>query len=357
MKFKSCKEGILGLALADAMGVPVEFCDRDYLKTHPITKVVGYGTYNQPAGSFSDDTSLTLALMDGVIKSGGIINEEAYKNIANNFGDYLYFGAFTPLNRMFDVGGTTSSAINNYLVNKCKPYEAGGNKEHNKGNGALMRILPVAYYAYNNGLSEEETFDITKKVASITHRLDTCVLGSYIYVEFAKALLEGKSKEEAYKHIQHIDYLRFVPEDVRDEYIRVLDDNIADYPEYMIDSKGKTVESLEASMWSFMKSDSYSDTILTAINLGKDTDTVGAIAGGVAGLYYGIDGDDGIPEKWLSMLIKRDYIEDLSKAFDEAVLTKTVPVSFEVLKRKGNPRESSETAQDILKRFEEYWSR
>ena len=91
MKFKSCKDGILGLALADAMGVPVEFCDRDYLKTHPITKVVGYGTYNQPAGSFSDDTSLTLALMDGVIKSGGIINEEAYKNIANNFGDYLYF--------------------------------------------------------------------------------------------------------------------------------------------------------------------------------------------------------------------------------------------------------------------------
>ena len=334
MKFKSCKDGILGLALADAMGVPVEFNNRVTLKNHPVTDVVGYGTYNQPAGFFSDDTSLTLALMDGIIKSGGVYDEEAYENVAKNFVDYLHLGAFTPANKLFDVGNTTATAINKYLLTKCKSYEAGGDQEYNKGNGALMRILPVAYYAYNNNLSLDETFDITKKVASITHKLDTCVLGSFIYVEFAKALLEGKSKEEAYSFIQGIDYSKYVPQKTVDEYERVLKDDITKYPEEEIDSSGKTLESFESAMWSFMRSTDYSSAILTAINLGKDTDTVGAIAGGLAGLYYGIDN---IPENWLNKLVKKDYIESLSKTYDEAILTKSVPVVYELLKRQGNP--------------------
>ncbi len=354
MKFKSCKDGILGLALADAMGVPVEFCSRQELKENPITGVTGFGTYGQPEGFFSDDTSLTLALMDGVVASKGIIDEETYKKIADNFVDYLHLGAFTPANTIFDVGNTTSTAINYYMYNECKPYEAGGAKEHNQGNGALMRILPVAYYAYNNNLSTDETFDITKKVASITHRLDTCILGSFIYVEFARALLEGKTKEEAYSYIQSIDYTKYVPEDVVGEYVRVIGDKIETYPEDEIDSSGRTLESFEAAMWSFMRNKNYKDTILEAINLGKDTDTVGAIAGGIAGLYYGIED---IPEEWLKKLVKRDYIEDLSKAFDEAVLTKSLPASYIYLKQKGNPNKIYNTASSVLNDFEEYFDR
>ena len=349
MKFKSCQDGILGLALADAMGVPVEFLSREALKASPVTDMIGNGTYNQPEGFFSDDTSLTLALMDGVIKAGGVYNEEAYKNVADNFVDYLHFGAFTPANKLFDVGNTTATAINTYLFKGCKPYEAGGNQEHNKGNGALMRILPVAYYAYNNNLSLDESFDITKKVASITHRLDTCVLGSFIYVEFARALLEGKSKEDAYKYIQGINYTKYIPENVVVEYLRVLDDDITKYPEEEIDSSGKTLPSFESAMWSFMRNDSYENTVLTAINLGKDTDTVAAIAGGIAGIYYR---KDAIPERWLNKLVRKDYIESLSKAYDEAILTKTVPVVYSILQYEGNP-ERNKGRNSLFNAFDE----
>ena len=316
----SSKDGILGLAIADAMGVPVEFINREALRFKPVTDMTGHGTYNQPAGSFSDDTSLLLATMDGIIRNGGIINDEAYYNIADNFASYLSLGSFTPRQQKFDVGNTTAAAIHSYMSG-TKPWLAGGNTKYNKGNGALMRILPLAYYAEQNNLSDEETLEYVSKIASITHRLPHCVLGSYIYVNFARRLLQGYSKEKAYEDIPSHDYSSFDQETL-DEYSRILKGKIYEAQEDDISSKGVTVDTLEAALWSFMRNDSYETSVLQAINLGDDTDTVGCVTGGLAGIYYGLKS---INPKWLNKLLRKDYIEDLCDLYDKTIKTRTVP--------------------------------
>ena len=74
-----------------------------------------------------------------------------------------------------------------------------------------------------------------------------------------------------------------------------------------IKSSGFVVDSLEASIWSLMNSVSFEDAVLTAVNLGDDTDTVAAIAGGLAGVYYGYES---IPKEWLDAIVKREWIEE-----------------------------------------------
>ncbi len=328
-------DGIMGLAMADAMGVPVEFCDRSELKNHPIIDVEEFGTYNQPAGFWSDDTSLTLATMDGIIRSSGMINEGTYQAIADNFVAYYKAGAFTPDNKLFDIGNTTRNAIKKYATGNYLPYYCGGVGQNNTGNGALMRILPVAYYAHQNNLSLASTFDITRKVSSLTHRLDTCVLGSFIYVEFARKLLEDSSKYEAYSYIQSLNYSKYLPRETVDEYSRILNGNIWELDEKDISSKGKTLPTLESSLWSFMRHDNYADSILEAINLGDDTDTVGAVTGGLAGIYYG---GWSIPKEWLNKLARKTYLQGLCNSYDESIKNKSIPMEYALkLKQSGNP--------------------
>lgn len=305
-------DGIIGLALADSMGVPVEFSSRASLDENPVLGVEGYGMYAMPPGAWSDDTSLTLATIDAILKNKGVINDRTYEFIGENFLKYCKEGKFTPTGRMFDIGNTTRCAISLYANSTLPATQCGGKSENNKGNGALMRILPIAYYAYCNNLDSIETYEIVKNVASITHALEICVLGSYIYVQFARQLLEGHSKTEAYQLMQQSDYSMFSQQTLN-EYSRVLKGNIADYSRDEIKSVGKTLETLEAALWSFLNNENYDSTVLTAINLGNDTDTVAACAGGLAGIYYG---SDSINKDWLSQLIKLDYIRKLCNAFD-----------------------------------------
>ena len=312
---KKCYDGIIGLALADAMGVPVESYSREELKKHPIVNIKGNGTYNMPVGCWSDDTSLTIATMDGIVKSFGVINDKTYKNIADNFVSYYYDNNFTPTGILFGIGKTTSSAISKYASGKTSATESGGNNENNAGNGALMRCLPIAYYAYDKDLSDNEILEIVSNFSSITHRLDTCILGSYIYTQFAKKLLEGFERKDAYKFIQNLDYSNF-PDEVVNEYSRILKNDISKLDEKDILSIGKTCPTLEASLWSFINSQDYSDAVLTAINLGEDTDTVGACTGGLAGLYYG---SDTINTKWLSKLKKLDYLTEMCNNYDHSI--------------------------------------
>lgn len=325
-------DGIIGLALADAMGVPVEFQSREVLRQSPVTTVEGYGTYNMPEGCWSDDTSLTIATMDAIIKNSGSITKKTYNDIGNNFASYAFSGSFTPTDKMFDIGNTTWDAIMKFCTG-TPATKAGGNGPYNAGNGALMRILPIAYYAHHNNLSDMETLKTVAKISSITHRLPTCILGSYIYTQFSKALLSGKSKEEAYHIMQASDYSIF-SEDLLMEYYRVLCDDISRFSEDEISSKGKTRPTLEAALWSFMNADNYDSAILKAINLGDDTDTVGACTGGLAGLYYGAGS---INPQWLSKLKKSKYLEDLCSAYDIALIVKTCPASFKRLEIEGKP--------------------
>ncbi len=304
-------DSIIGHAIGDAMGVPTEFCIREKLQMHPITKMIGYGQHNVPAGCFSDDTSMELALIDSYVKKGKF----DYDDIMTNFYHWLHDAKFTATDEVFDAGGTCIQAINNYAKG-FKPLECGLKGEESNGNGSLMRILPVALYSYYKKLNDEEIIALTNDISSLTHAHEISRLGCYIYVRYIMFLLEGLSKLEAYDRIQELKYKEYSKESL-EKYSRILKDNIKKVSLNDISSSGYVVNTFEASLWCLMVHDNFEDTILEAINLGNDTDTVAAITGSMVRIIYGIDS---IPKEWLNTLIKKDYIMDLAEKFERKLV-------------------------------------
>ena len=179
-----------------------------------------------------------------------------------------------------------------------------------------MRILPIANYIYYNDVTDsQEIYNLVKQVSSITHAHEISVLGCYIYFRYILLLLDGKDKIQAYKELQNIDYKMFSDYSLN-KYSRILRNNIQDTDEYNISSSGYVVSTLEATMWLFLNSNDYNTTILKAVNLGEDTDTVAACVGGLLGIYYGIEN---IRENWKQNLKKYDYISDLCNSFDKTI--------------------------------------
>lgn len=305
------KDGVIGHAIGDAMGVPVEFCIREKLLAHLVTKMIGYGSHDVPAGTWSDDTSMEIATMDSMINQGGKINCE---DIMMNFYYWLKDAKYTPYGEVFDAGRTCIKSI----INFSKGYdisECGQKDEYSNGNGSLMRILPIAYYCYYNKLKEEEIFEVVKDVSSLTHAHEISVLGCYIYVNYIIKLLEGKDKFESYNLIKLIDYSMFTEESL-EVYKRILKEDIEKYSIDEIKSSGYVVDTLEASFWILLNASNFKEAIIGAINLGNDTDTIAAITGSMAGILYGYNS---IPQEWLDKLAKRDYIEDLCDKLEKVL--------------------------------------
>lgn len=308
----SCKDGIIGLVVGDAMGVPVEFCIREKLMENPLTEMVGYGSHDVPKGSWSDDSSMTIATMDAIIEDKNINCE----TIARNFLYWFRDAKYTPTDKVFDIGRTCLQAIAKYEMKVKKAEECGGTGEMDNGNGSLMRILPVAYYCYAKNLTEKEIYNEVKKVSSITHGHEISIMACFIYVLFAIRLLSGDKLEQAYSKIKEAHYNGYFDKDTIVRFDRILKNDISKYDLDTISSKGFVLDTLEATLWVLFNTDSYNQAIIGAINLGNDTDTVGACVGGLAGIYYGFDK---INVLWIKDILKYDYIIGLCEKFDEVL--------------------------------------
>lgn len=298
---------VIGHAIGDAFGVPVEFVERHNLMENPITSL--RKSYAGPAGTWSDDTSMEVATMDSFINKG----KWDYDDIMINFADWLNDAKFTSNNYTFDVGRTCLAAIRNYLENSTPAIESGMDGFLANGNGSLMRILPVAYYCYKKDLDKKDIYELTKNISSLTHKNEISILGCYIYVLYVINLFKGMDKFEAYNTIQNEDYSFFSDESL-EIYKRVLKDDLNTLEIDDIKSSGYVVDTLEASLWTLLKASNYVEAILGAVNLGGDTDTIGAITGSMAGIIF-----DDIPEKWINQLQRKDYLIDLAKKFDKAI--------------------------------------
>lgn len=134
---------VLGLVVGDALGVPVEFKSRAELKANPVTDMIGYGTHNQPAGTWSDDSSMAIATMEWLGEMENAIPD--YTLLMDKFSNWLMYGDYTPYGHTFDCGISTSRAIMNY-GRGMDPLQCGGKTDYDNGNGSLMRILPVALW-------------------------------------------------------------------------------------------------------------------------------------------------------------------------------------------------------------------
>ena len=303
------KNILIGSAVGDALGVPVEFKSRQYLQQNPVTDMMGYGTYNMPPGTFSDDSSMMFCLAESLC-NGYNVND-----IAEKFQMWMHEGYWTADGEVFDVGIATRKAINRLRVVK-HPTEAGSTAERDNGNGSLMRILPLAVYAKD--LSIDERCEIVKQVSSITHAHSRSVLACIYYIEFALNILEAETIEEAYLNTNF--WLRIYLEENTEYqtesiyFERILNGSLLELSENEIKSSGYVIDSLEAAIWCLLHSNSYEECILKAVNLGEDTDTIACIAGGIAGVFYDVKT---IPEHWINQLARKEDILNLANRLNE----------------------------------------
>jgi ADP-ribosylglycohydrolase len=307
--------GIIGLCVADALGVPVEFESRESLAHTPVTDMLGYGTYNQPLGTWSDDTSLTLCLLDSL--TAGL----DYTDIMSKFTAWHDMGEYTPYGESFDIGRTTKDAILRFAEG-TEPLMCGGRSERDAGNGSLMRILPLAFYLHSlygdDFIDHDEAFDIIHNVSSLTHAHKRCLIACGIYISIAGRLLAGNDIERAVHYgLQSAKEYYESRSEYREEldhFERIFGSDFKNLPQESIKSSGYVVDTLEAAIWCILNTGSYQNCVLKAINLGEDTDTVAAVAGGLVGMGYDISSSY-IPEEWMSQIARLDYIKDLCLNF------------------------------------------
>ena len=307
------KDGMLGLIVGDALGVPVEFMSRTELMKNPVTGMREYGTHHQPRGTWSDDSSMALAELDS-IRTVGTID---YTDMMERFSRWCMYGEYTPFGEVFDIGIATSRALMNYAKG-IAPLESGGKTEWDNGNGSLMRILPVCLYLFERQkkvcTSENESIYMIHAVSALTHAHVRSQMACGIYYFVVKAILEEegslenrlqKGMDRAYQYYrQDLSNHREL-----ENYKRLADlSKFKENPKEGIKSSGYVVDTLEAAVWCLLHSHSYKETVLMAVNLGEDTDTIGAVAGGLAGLYYK---EEGIPQEWTQVLQRREWIEEV----------------------------------------------
>jgi ADP-ribosylglycohydrolase len=211
------RDYVYGQAVGDALGVPYEFRARG---TFECTDMVGHGSHNQPAGTWSDDTSMALATCDSIRATG-----------------------------------------------------RGRTGERDNGNGSLMRILPLAF----TGATDDEVH----AVSAITHAHATSCEACVRMVRVARRLIAGEG-----------------PRDVAGDFVGV--------PASQIRSGGFVLDTERAALWCLANTSSYAECVLAAVNLGDDTDTTAAVAGGLAGIAYGMEG---IPGEWLAALLGKATID------------------------------------------------
>ena len=309
---------LYGAIVADALGVPVEFKDRGYLKKNPVTDMIGYGTYNLPKGSWSDDSSMTLCLAESIGRIKGI----DYEDVMKNFYDWFKYSKFTPDHHVFDIGRTCHTAIMNSRQG-IEPIDCGLTDEQSNGNGSLMRISPFPLYLYQKfgaeAMSNEETFELIHNVSRLTHGHKISLIGCDIYCAVMIEILNGTTKEEVLpKALPKIgEYVRHNPHyaPALAKYERITHMSFAGLSEDKIKSSGYVVDTLEAALWCFLTTENYRDCVLKAVNLGSDTDTVACVAGSIAGLYYGE-----IPEVWIEAVRNRKLVNKVIEKFSEEIL-------------------------------------
>ena len=312
IKTNPATDAIMGVVIGDAIGVPFEFNSREEMNQYPAKEMIGYGSHNQPPGTWSDDSSLTLCLAESLAKGYDL------RDISIRFINWKNKAYWTARNEVFDIGMTTARSIaelENIVdtgnITKLKSLKNGAHESDN-GNGSLMRIIPLLFYITGKGI--EEQFEIVWEVSALTHKHIRAAMSCLIYLKLAEYLFKGKNKLEAY-HLTRDEIKKFwveydFPIEEQVHFERVMQHEIQETSIDDLKTGGYVIEVLESAIWFFLRENSYEDTILGIINLGHDTDTSAAIAGGLAGLYYGLNQ---IPEYWITSIAKMEEIMDLGE--------------------------------------------
>ena len=283
---------LLGLAVGDAIGTTVEFKPRGSFK--PLTDMVGGGPFGLEPGQFTDDTSMALCLAASLIEKGFDLHDQItrYTRWANE-------GYMSSNGRCFDIGIATRGALQRFQRNG-NPL-AGSTDPQSAGNGCIMRLAPIPIRYMNQ---PEEAVRFSEEQAKTTHQAPECLAASRLFGEFLVRALQGQSKDNVLAPPQLAGKLPTKLDGIgQGRYLRKDRDAIR--------GTGYAVDSLEATLWCFAKTDNFRDCVLMAANLGDDADTTAAQAGQIAGAFYG---EGGIPAEWLDRLAMVGSIRGMADA-------------------------------------------
>lgn len=285
------KGGLVGLLVGDALGVPYEFHAAKEIP--PLEQIEmeappGFARTHAsvPAGTWSDDGAQALALLASLLEQGRL----DLADFARKLLDWWEQGYMAVDSRVFDVGIQTSKALR-ALAQGVPPTEAGPRGERANGNGSLMRVLPLALW--HRG-SDEALVQDAMLQSSLTHGHPRSQVCCALYCLWARYELWGRAEawEEA---VRALEAMFAPPSAERTE----LDTHIRPREPYPVQGSGYVVDCLHSARWALERGSSYEQAIRLAVSLGNDTDTTACVAGGIAGIRYGLSG---IPARWREAL-------------------------------------------------------
>jgi ADP-ribosyl-[dinitrogen reductase] hydrolase len=289
---------LLGLAVGDAVGTTLEFSARDSYPRH--TDMTGGGPFRLKPGEWTDDTAMALALADSLLTHDSL--DEA--DLMGRFASWRDTGEYSCTGSCFDIGMTVSSALQNWRMHG-DPV-AGSADPLSAGNGALMRLAPVAVRYWND---RTRLLDVAVRQSATTHRAPEALSASIAYAELLADAIAGRPRSEVLAPRSGTYAGKIAP---------IMGGSWRGKPRDQIASSGYVAHSLEAAIWSVGRTATFQEAVLTAANLGGDADTTAAIAGQLAGALYGIAG---IPQEWLQRLAWRERIEAIATELFSASLS------------------------------------
>jgi ADP-ribosyl-[dinitrogen reductase] hydrolase len=286
----------LGLAVGDALGAAVEFSARDSFP--PIDDMRGGGPFLLPPGQWIDDTTMALCLAESLLANKYFDAED----FMNRLRAWLEKGENTAVGKCFDIGNATRMAVESF-IGDGNPA-AGSTDPHTAGNGSLVRLGPVAIASRDNA---DIAIDLAQRQSRSTHAAQEALGACSLFTAQLVDALNGADKQQVLRQ-------RVMALTTRPLLISAGDWKSKTRAE--ISSSGYVVRTLEAALWCVWNTENFRDAVLLAVNLGDDADSVGAVAGQLAGALYG---SKAIPPEWLAKLIWRDKIEQLAGAlFDQS---------------------------------------
>jgi ADP-ribosyl-[dinitrogen reductase] hydrolase len=288
-RYRGC---LLGLAVGDAIGTTVEFKARGSFP--PVTDMVGGGAFNLKPGQWTDDTSMALCLAESLVEKNGFDPLDQM----NRYLAWYESGYLSSTGVCFDIGNATRQALEKFKA--TGKSMSGSTHPSSAGNGSLMRLAPVAMF-YAPSRAKAQAY--AGKSSRTTHGAKECVDACTLFAGMLVSALSGAEKET-------ILFESSVSEIVSEKILAIARGEYRDKPVQHIRGNGYVVDALEAALWCFYTTDTFSEAVLAAANLGDDADTTAAICGQIAGAWYG---RSLIPTPWLDKLCLREKIIDLAE--------------------------------------------